>query len=82
MNGLIGLAPPVMSSHPTLHGTSRARSKDRGYRVFGTFAPETVPARYGLAGGKRVAGPVQALAGGYPALLAGVRAPTRNLIAG
>ena len=43
-------------------------------RLFGTYAPETVPVRYGLIGGKRVATPAQALTGGYPALLASVRA--------
>ena len=42
-------------------------------RLFGTYAPETVPVRYGLAGSKRVATPAQALTGGYPALLASVR---------
>jgi sterol desaturase/sphingolipid hydroxylase (fatty acid hydroxylase superfamily) len=43
-------------------------------RLFGTYAPETVPVRYGLVGGKRVATPAQALTGGYPALLAAARA--------
>ncbi len=69
------------SNHRVHHGSNK-EYLDKNFgsmlivwdRVFGTFAPETVPARYGLAGGKRVAGPVQALAGGYPALLAGVRA--------
>ena len=55
-------------------------------RLFGTYAPETVPVRYGLAGGKRVTTPRQALAGGYPALLdavrrqQGVRAGARYLV--
>ena len=34
---------------------------------------ETVLVRYGLAGGKRVTTPAQALAGAYPALLAAAR---------
>lgn len=42
-------------------------------RLFGTYAAETVPVRYGLAGGKRVVTPAQALTGGYPALLAAAR---------
>ena len=42
-------------------------------RLFGTYAAETVPVRYGLAGGKRVATPRQALVGGYPALVASAR---------
>ncbi len=50
-------------------------------RLFGTYAPETVPVRYGLAGGKRVTTPAQALTGGYPALLASVRAQD-GLVAG
>jgi sterol desaturase/sphingolipid hydroxylase (fatty acid hydroxylase superfamily) len=43
-------------------------------RLFGTYAPETVPVRYGLTGGKRVTTPVQALTGGYPVLISAVRA--------
>ncbi len=50
-------------------------------RLFGTYAPETVPVRYGLIGGKRVVTPAQALTGGYPALLASVRAQD-NVAAG
>lgn len=50
-------------------------------RLFGTYAPETVPVRYGLAGGKRVTTPAQALTGGYPALLGAVRAQD-GLVAG
>ncbi|MEA2900777.1 MAG: hypothetical protein QOH36_664 [Actinomycetota bacterium] len=42
-------------------------------RLFGTYAVETVPVRYGLTGGKRVTTPAQALTGGYPALLSAVR---------
>jgi sterol desaturase/sphingolipid hydroxylase (fatty acid hydroxylase superfamily) len=42
-------------------------------RLFGTYAAETVPVRYGLTGGRRVTTPAQALTGGYPALLAAVR---------
>ena len=69
------------SNHRVHHG-SNTEYLDKNFgsmlivwdRLFGTFAPETVPASYGLAGGKRLAGPVQALAGGYPALLAGLRA--------
>ena len=56
-------------------------------RLFGTYATETVPVRYGLAGGKRVTTPTQALAGGYPALLSelgteqGTAARLRYLVA-
>ncbi len=42
-------------------------------RLFGTYAAETVAVRYGLTGGKRVSTPAQALTGGYPALLRGLR---------
>ncbi len=42
-------------------------------RFFGTYAAETVPVRYGLAGGRRVATPAEALVGGFPALAAGTR---------
>ena len=45
-------------------------------RLFGTYAAETVPVRYGLTGGKRVTSAPQALVGGYPSLLAAVRSQT------
>jgi sterol desaturase/sphingolipid hydroxylase (fatty acid hydroxylase superfamily) len=69
------------SAHPGHHG-SNAEYIDKNFgsmligwdRLFGTYAPETVPVRYGLVGGKRVSTPAQALTGGYPALLAAVRA--------
>jgi sterol desaturase/sphingolipid hydroxylase (fatty acid hydroxylase superfamily) len=41
--------------------------------LFGTYAAETVAVRYGLTGGTRVTTPAQALTGGYPALLTGLR---------
>lgn len=43
-------------------------------RLFGTYAAETSPVVYGLAGSKRVATPAQALVGGFPALLSALRA--------
>ena len=69
------------SAHRVHHG-SNAEYLDKNFgsmliiwdRLFGTYARETVTVRYGLAGGKRVATPVQALAGGYPAVLSGLRA--------
>jgi sterol desaturase/sphingolipid hydroxylase (fatty acid hydroxylase superfamily) len=42
-------------------------------RLFGTFEPELAPVRYGI-GSKRIDTPVQALVGGYPALVAEMRA--------
>ena len=82
------------SAHRVHHG-SNAEYLDKNFgsmliiwdRLFGTYAPETVPVRYGLAGGKRVATPRQALVGGYPALVQAVRsqpslaAGTRYLVA-
>jgi sterol desaturase/sphingolipid hydroxylase (fatty acid hydroxylase superfamily) len=69
------------SAHRVHHG-SNAEYIDKNFgsmlivwdRMFGTYAPETVPVRYGLVGGKRVTTPAQALTGGYPALLAAARA--------
>ncbi len=68
------------SAHRVHHG-SNAEYIDKNFgsmlivwdRLFGTYAPETVPVRYGLAGGKRIAGPAQALSGGYPALVSAAR---------
>ncbi len=68
------------SAHRVHHG-SNPEYLDRNFgsmlivwdRLFGTYAAETVPVRYGLVGGKRVTSPIQALTGGYPALLAQVR---------
>ncbi|HEX7168995.1 MAG TPA: sterol desaturase family protein [Acidimicrobiales bacterium] len=67
------------SAHRVHHG-SNPEYLDRNFgsmlivwdRLFGTYAPETVPVRYGLAGGKRVATPAQALVGGYPELVKAV----------
>ncbi len=42
-------------------------------RLFATFAPEVTPVMFGLTGTKTVERPVEALVGGYPALLAGMR---------
>ena len=81
------------SAHRVHHG-SNPEYLDKNFgsmlivwdRLFGTYAPETVPVRYGLAGGKRVTTPAQALTGGYPALLealrtkAGVAAGARYLV--
>lgn len=82
------------SAHRVHHG-SNPEYLDKNFgsmlivwdRLFGTYAPETVPVRYGLAGGKRVATPAQALVGGYPALVRAARtlpsfsARTRYLVA-
>jgi len=69
------------SAHRVHHG-SNPEYLDKNFgsmlivwdRLFGTYAAETFPVRYGLAGGKRVATPGQALTGGYPALLSSLRA--------
>jgi sterol desaturase/sphingolipid hydroxylase (fatty acid hydroxylase superfamily) len=42
-------------------------------RLFGTYAAESVPVRYGLAGSKRIVTTRQVLVGGYPALLDDLR---------
>lgn len=68
------------SSHRVHHG-SNPEYLDKNFgsmlivwdRLFGTYAPETVPVRYGLAGGTRVTTPAQALTGGYPALARALR---------
>ncbi|HEX2701588.1 MAG TPA: sterol desaturase family protein [Acidimicrobiales bacterium] len=68
------------SAHRVHHG-SNPEYLDKNFgsmlivwdRWFGTYEPETVPVRYGLAGGKRVATPAQALVGGYPALVSAAR---------
>lgn len=69
------------SAHRVHHG-SNPEYIDRNFgsmlivwdRMFGTYAPETVPVIYGLAGGTRVTTPAQALAGGYPGLVSSARA--------
>lgn len=71
------------SAHRVHHG-SNPEYLDRNFgsmlivwdRMFGTYAPERAPVQYGLAGGKRVTTPAQALTGGYPALVAATRART------
>lgn len=56
-------------------------------RLFGTYAAETVPVRYGLAGGKRIVTTRQVLVGGYPGLIddlrsrSGIGARARALVA-
>lgn len=68
------------SAHRVHHG-SNPEYLDKNFgsmlivwdRLFGTYAPETVSVRYGLAGAKRVATPAQALVGGYPSLFAAAR---------
>ncbi len=68
------------AAHRVHHG-SNPEYLDKNYgsmlivwdRLFGTYAAETVPVTYGLAGGKRIITPSQALTGGYPALLAALR---------
>jgi sterol desaturase/sphingolipid hydroxylase (fatty acid hydroxylase superfamily) len=42
-------------------------------RLFGTYAAETAPVRFGLVGAKRVTTPAQVLVGGYPSLVASAR---------
>ena len=42
-------------------------------RLFGTYEPEVASVRFGLAGNKSIDTPVDALVGGYPALLETVR---------
>ncbi|MBW3555490.1 MAG: sterol desaturase family protein [Actinobacteria bacterium] len=82
------------ATHRVHHG-SNPEYLDRNFgsmlvvwdRMFGTYAAETAPVVYGLAGGKRVATPAQALLGGFPALVSsirsqhGVRARARHLVA-
>ncbi len=82
------------ATHRVHHG-SNPEYLDRNFgsmlvvwdRMFGTYAAETAPVVYGLAGGKRVATPAQALLGGFPALVSsirsqhGVRARARHLLA-
>jgi sterol desaturase/sphingolipid hydroxylase (fatty acid hydroxylase superfamily) len=66
------------AAHRVHHG-SNAAYLDKNFgsmlivwdRLFGTYAVETEPVRYGLAGGKRVTSLRDVLVGGYPALLAG-----------
>ena len=78
---LLDLVFVTPSAHRVHHG-SNPEYLDKNFgsmlivwdRLFGTYAPETVPVRYGLAGGKRVATPRQALVGGYPALAEALRA--------
>jgi sterol desaturase/sphingolipid hydroxylase (fatty acid hydroxylase superfamily) len=68
------------SAHRVHHG-SNPEYLDRNFgsmlivwdRLFGTYAPETVPVRYGLTGGLRVTTAGQALTGGYPKLVAAAR---------
>ena len=74
------------SNHRVHHG-SNAEYLDKNFgsmlivwdHLFGTYAAETVPVRYGLTGGKRITRPVEALVGGYPALLTSLRAETSVL---
>lgn len=71
----------VTPSAHRVHHASNVEYLDKNFgsmlivwdRLFGTYAAETVPVRYGLAGGKRIATTRQVLVGGYPALLADVR---------
>jgi sterol desaturase/sphingolipid hydroxylase (fatty acid hydroxylase superfamily) len=77
---LLDLVFVTPSAHRVHHG-SNAEYLDKNFgsmliiwdRLFQTYAPETVPVRYGLAGGKRVTTPSQALTGGYPALARAAR---------
>ena len=63
------------SAHRVHHG-SNPEYLDRNFgsmlivwdRLFGTYAPEAAPVRYGLAGGHRLATPTEMLTGGYPEL--------------
>lgn len=77
---LLDLVFVTPSAHRVHHG-SNAEYLDKNFgsmliiwdRLFKTYAAETVPARYGLAGGKRVTTPSQALTGGYPGLARAAR---------
>jgi sterol desaturase/sphingolipid hydroxylase (fatty acid hydroxylase superfamily) len=69
------------SAHRVHHG-SNPEYLDKNFgsmlivwdRLFGTYAAESVPVRYGLAGGKSVRTPAQVLVGGYPELVEKLRA--------
>ncbi|MBW3614218.1 MAG: sterol desaturase family protein [Actinobacteria bacterium] len=69
------------AAHRVHHG-SNPEYLDRNFgsvlivwdRLFGTYAAETRPVVYGLAGGTRVTTPAQALVGGFPALVSSTRA--------
>lgn len=72
----------VMPSAHRVHHGSNPEYLDKNFgsmliiwdRMFGTYAAETVPVAYGLAGSKRVARPAQALLGGFPGLVSSVKA--------
>jgi sterol desaturase/sphingolipid hydroxylase (fatty acid hydroxylase superfamily) len=77
---VLDLAFVTPSAHRVHHG-SNPEYIDKNFgsmlivwdRLFGTYAAETVPVRYGLAGGHRVATPAEALVGGFPALAGATR---------
>lgn len=68
------------SAHRVHHG-SNPEYLDKNFgsmliiwdRMFGTFESESVPVTYGLTGDKRVVTTADALVGGYPELLAGIK---------
>lgn len=68
------------STHRVHHG-SNPEYLDKNFsavfivwdRLFGTYAPEVTPVRFGLAGDKSIDTPAEVLAGGYPALADAVR---------
>lgn len=72
----------VMPAAHRVHHGSNPEYLDKNFgsmliiwdRMFGTYAAETVPVAYGLAGSKRVARPAQALLGGFPSLVSSVSA--------
>jgi len=74
----------VTPSAHRVHDASNREYLDRNFgsmlivwdRLFGAYAPESTPVRYGLAGGKRIRTVGEVLVGGYPALLADLRRRT------
>ncbi len=69
------------STHRVHHG-SNTEYIDKNFsavfiiwdRLFGTYAPEIAPVRFGLVGDKHLDTPAEVLVGGYPDLVAGARA--------
>ena len=68
------------AAHRVHHG-SNAEYLDKNFgavlivwdRLFGTYAPEVAPVRYGLVGGYELRTPADALRGGYPRLWSAAR---------
>lgn len=74
----------VTPSAHRVHHASNREYLDRNFgsmlivwdRLFGTYAPESSPVRYGLAGGTRIRTTGEVLLGGYPRLFADLRRRT------